>query len=77
MYYRIGDVARQLDVEPHVVRHWESEFRIRPLRSKKGQRVYAPQHLGKLRLIKWLLYTELFTVEGARRQLKRLSEFCS
>lgn len=77
MYYRIGDVARQLDEEPHVVRFWEEEFRLRPLRSQKGQRVYTEAHLARLRLIRFLIREELYTLDGARRQLQRLSEFCS
>ena len=75
MYYRIGDVARALDVETHVIRFWEEEFRLRPLRSRKGQRVYTEKHLAKLRLIRFLVRQELFTLEGARRQLQRLVEF--
>lgn len=75
MYYRIGDVCRELDEEPHVVRFWESEFRLRPQRSTKGQRVYTTEHLAKLRLIRFLLREELFTIQGARRQLQRLADF--
>lgn len=75
MYYRIGAVCKALDEEPHVLRFWESEFHIRPLRSKKGQRVYNEAQLAKLRLIRWLLREELYTIDGARRQLRRLAEF--
>ena len=42
LYYRIGEVAGIVGVEPHVLRYWETEFRsIRPQKSAKGQRVYS------------------------------------
>lgn len=74
-WYRIGDVCRQLDEEPHVLRFWESEFQLRPNRSKKGQRVYTEAHLAKLRLIRFLVRDELYTLEGAKRQIRRLNEW--
>lgn len=77
MYYRIGDVARELDEEPHVLRFWESEFNLRPERSKSGHRVYTPKHLAKLRLIRFLIREELYTLDGARKQLRRLEEWAT
>lgn len=74
-WLRIGEVCRQLDEEPHVLRFWESEFHLRPNRIKGRQRVYTPEQLNKLRLIRWLLREELYTLDGARRQLKRLEGF--
>jgi hypothetical protein len=42
LYYRIGEVAQIVGVQPHVLRYWETEFRtIRPQKSHKGQRVYS------------------------------------
>ena len=42
LYFRIGEVAGMVGVEPHVLRYWEREFRaIRPTKSSKGQRVYS------------------------------------
>lgn len=74
-WVRIGDLARELDVEPHVLRFWESEFHLRPNRAKSGQRVYTEAQQNRLRLIRFLLREELYTVDGARRQLRRLNEF--
>ena len=72
VWYRIGDVARLLDEDTHVIRFWESELRLRAPRSAKGQRWYTEKHLAKLRLVRWLLREELYTIDGARRQLERL-----
>ena len=49
LYYRIGEVAGIVGVEPHVLRYWESEFRsIRPKKSAKGQRVYSRRDVESL-----------------------------
>ena len=67
---RIGEVARMLGVKPHVVRYWEQEFGVRPLRSKSCQRVYNWSQLQKLLEIRRLLKVELYTIAGAKRQLR-------
>jgi DNA-binding transcriptional MerR regulator len=70
-YYRIGEVSSLVGVEPHVLRYWEREFRtIRPVKSPKGQRVYSARDVDKLRRVRELLYTEGFTIAGARKQLR-------
>lgn len=69
-YFRIGEVARILGVEPHVVRYWESEFKsVKPVRSKSDQRLYRKRDVETLQVIKKLLYEEHFTINGARQQL--------
>lgn len=71
LYYRIGEVAEVVGVEPHVLRYWESEFRtIRPQKSPKGQRVYSRKDLEKLLRVKELLYREGYTIAGAKKRLR-------
>ena len=71
LYYRIGEVAELVGVEPHVLRYWEREFRnIRPTKSAKGQRVYSRRDVENLLRVRQLLYGEGFTIAGARRQLR-------
>lgn len=71
LYYRIGEVASLVGVEPHVLRYWESEFRsIRPQKSSKGQRVYSRRDVETLLRVKDLLYAHKFTIAGARRKLR-------
>ena len=78
LYYRIGEVAEVVGVEPHVLRYWESEFRsIRPQKSPKGQRVYSRKDLERLLRVKDLLYTEGYTIAGAKRQLKEVGSEAS
>jgi DNA-binding transcriptional MerR regulator len=71
LYYRIGEVAELVGVEPHVLRYWEREFRtIRPTKSAKGQRVYSRRDVETLVLVRGLLYEEGFTIAGARKKLQ-------
>src|SRR5688572_23485084 len=70
LYYRIGEVAEIVGVQPHVLRYWETEFRsIRPQKSTKGQRVYSRRDVEKLLRVKDLLRNQGFTISGARKRL--------
>ena len=72
LYYRIGEVAELVGVEPHVLRYWEREFRsIRPTKSAKGQRVYSRRDVENLMRVRQLLYSEGFTIAGAKKKLQR------
>jgi DNA-binding transcriptional MerR regulator len=71
LYFRIGEVAGIVGVEPHVLRYWETEFRsIRPQKSAKGQRIYSRRDVETLLKVKDLLYAHRFTIAGARRKLR-------
>jgi DNA-binding transcriptional MerR regulator len=70
LYFRIGEVADLVGVEPHVLRYWEREFRtIRPTKSAKGQRVYSRRDVENLMRVRELLYKEGFTIAGAKKRL--------
>ncbi|HSC88467.1 MAG TPA: MerR family transcriptional regulator, partial [Polyangiaceae bacterium] len=74
LYYRIGEVAEVVGVEPHVLRYWESEFgSIRPQKSPKGQRVYSRRDLEKLMRVRELLYEQGYTIAGAKKRLRDLT----
>lgn len=71
IYFRIGEVAHLVGVEPHVLRYWEHEFRsIRPTKSARGQRVYSRRDVEHLRRIRTLLYEQGFTIAGAKKALR-------
>ncbi|MCH2110257.1 MAG: MerR family transcriptional regulator [Polyangiaceae bacterium] len=72
IFYRIGEVARQLEVEPHTLRYWETQFQVvRPKKSANGQRVYQRSDLQKLRRIRSLLYEEGYTIAGVKKRLRQ------
>ena len=71
VYFRIGEVSSLVGVDPHVLRYWESEFKvIQPRRAKSKQRLYRKKDVENLLLIKTLLHDEGYTIAGARRLLK-------
>ena len=69
LYFRIGEVAQLVGVDAHVLRYWESEFKMKPHRSGSGQRHYRKQDLSQFYRIKHLLHEEGYTIAGARKVL--------
>jgi len=70
LYFKIGEVKKITGVETHVLRYWESEFKIiRPQRASSKQRLYRKIDVENILTIKKLLYEEGYTVPGARKLL--------
>ena len=70
LYFKIGEVADLLGVEPYVLRYWETEFaQLTPKKSGTGHRLYRRKDVELLLRIKHLLYEKRFTIEGARQAL--------
>jgi DNA-binding transcriptional MerR regulator len=70
LYRSISEVSDMLDVRPHVLRYWETQFSmLRPRKNRAGNRVYRPEDLKVLFRIRELLYARRFTIEGARKKL--------
>jgi len=71
LYYSIGEVSELVDVKPHVLRYWETQFPVlKPKRSRAGNRTYRIRDIKYLLTIKHLLYEKKFTISGARKKLK-------
>lgn len=71
IYFSIGEVSAMMDVPQHVLRYWEEVFpTLSPPKRRNGSRAYRRQDIDKVRLIKRLLYTEGFTIRGARKKLR-------
>jgi DNA-binding transcriptional MerR regulator len=72
LYYSIGEAAKMLNVPVSTVRFWENEFDIlKPMKNKKGNRLFTPDDIRNLKIIHHLLKEEGMTIQGVR---KRLSE---
>jgi DNA-binding transcriptional MerR regulator len=69
--FRIGQLAKQLNLERFVIRFWEKEFNVKPSRSIGGQRFYTKDDFDLFVAIKELLYTKGYTIAGARQALNR------
>jgi DNA-binding transcriptional MerR regulator len=69
-YFSIGEVCSLTALKPHVLRYWETQFRVlNPAKNRSGNRVYARREVELVLLVKHLLYTEKYTVDGARQKL--------
>ena len=69
-FYSIGEVCNLTDLKPHVLRYWESQFRfLNPAKNRSGNRVYKGREVELIMLVKHLLYTEKFTIDGARQRV--------
>lgn len=70
LYRSISEVSEMLDVKPHVLRYWETQFSmLRPRKNRAGNRMYRPDEVKLLWRIKELLYERRYTIAGARRTL--------
>ena len=69
-FFSIGEVCALTDLKPHVLRYWESQFRfLNPAKNRSGNRVYKSREMELIMLVKHLLYTEKYTIEGARQRI--------
>ena len=69
-FFSIGEVCELTELKPHVLRYWESQFRfLHPAKNRSGNRVYQRREIELILLVKHLLYTEKYTIEGARQKI--------
>jgi DNA-binding transcriptional MerR regulator len=72
-YYSISEVCDLVDLRPHVLRYWETQFPLlNPSKNRSGNRVYQRKEIKLILLVKHLLYEEKYTVEGAKQRLEQL-----
>ena len=69
--YKIGEVCKLAELQPYVLRYWETEFpQLAPGKSGGGQRLYNRREVDIILRIKELLYREGFTIAGAKKKLE-------
>lgn len=75
LYYSMGEVAEMFDVNRSLIRHWESKFDcLRPHKNKKGNRMFTPADVEKLKQIYHLVKEQGMTLEGANKVMKSSSK---
>lgn len=67
-------MAEYLEVEPYVLRYWETEFKLKLSKSKNGQRLYQKRDIEQFTKVKKLLYQDRFTIAGAKKKLKEVKK---
>lgn len=71
-YYRIGDVAEMLGLPQSTIRFWEKEFsELRPKRNDGGRRLYTPNDIEQLKIVRFLIKDKGLTLDGAREHLRK------
>ncbi len=71
----ISEVARDLDVQQHVLRFWETKFtQVKPLKRGGGRRYYRPEDVNLLQAIHHLLYVEGYTIKGVQKLLREVGK---
>ena len=70
-YFTIGEVSELCGVKPHVLRYWEQEFtQLKPVKRRGNRRYYQHHEVLLVRRIRELLYSQGFTISGARNRLE-------
>ncbi len=69
--FGIGDVSKICSVPTHTIRFWEKEFGVylSPARTTGNQRRYTDSDIRQIMKIKKLLWTDRFSIQGAKRML--------
>ena len=71
-YYTMGDICKLTGTKPHVLRYWESQFKLlRPARRYSGHRKFTQRDIDLVNRIKFLIIDKKFTLEGAKREINR------
>ena len=74
-YYSIGEVSSLTGLKAHVLRYWETQFDVlSPTKNRGGSRVYRMREIETILLVKHLLYEKRYTIEGAKRELKKMRQ---
>ena len=68
-YRTIAEVSELLQVQPSVLRFWETQFKqIKPLK-RMGRRYYRAEDVVLLARIRDLLYKDFLTIKGVQKRL--------
>ena len=72
LYYTIGEVSEELDVNVSLVRFWAGKFPdfIKPARNKKGNRLFTAKDMANFKVIYYLVKEQGMTLEGAAKRMK-------
>ncbi|RKQ71419.1 DNA-binding transcriptional MerR regulator [Litorimonas taeanensis] len=67
----ISEAGEELDLQPHVLRFWESKFpQIKPIKRGGGRRFYRPEDIELLRGIKILLHDEGHPIKDVQKLMR-------
>ena len=71
-YYTIGETAKMFKVRTSHIRFWTVQFALKVRTTRKGDRLYTPENIERIKLIHYLVKEQGFTIAGAKARLKEL-----
>ena len=70
-YYRIREVASLVELPTSTLRFWESQFTIiKPKRNAHGIRLYTPDDIETIRMIRYLVKDKGLKIDAAQEQIR-------
>jgi len=71
LYYSIGEVSEITDVEPHILRYWETRFdSLKPAKNRSGKRMYTDGDIETVIRLKGLIREKKYSTAGARQVIE-------
>ena len=67
-YYSIGEVAAKFKVRTSHIRFWTVQFAMKVRTTRKGDRLYTPEDIEKLKVIHHLVKEQGFTIAGCKSE---------
>ncbi|MEX0594190.1 MAG: MerR family transcriptional regulator [Balneolaceae bacterium] len=72
LYYSIGEVSKISQVEPHVLRYWETLFdELTPRKNRAGNRTYSKEDIETILRLKELIQVRKYSTAGAKREMEQ------
>ena len=66
----ITEVSKELNIEKHVIRFWETKFKdLKPIQKTNGRRYYSLDNILLLKKIIDLLYNQNYSIKGAIKKI--------
>jgi len=74
-FFSIKEVAEMLELKPYILRYWEKQFAcLQPKRNRVSRRYYSKKDIEIIRMIKGMLYTQGYTITGAKKKIVTITE---
>jgi DNA-binding transcriptional MerR regulator len=71
LFFKIGEVAKIVGVQTHVLRYWESELpALRPMKTRGAHRMYRRKDVELAVQVKRMLHEDGLTMSGAKKKLR-------
>ncbi|HKJ44349.1 MAG TPA: MerR family transcriptional regulator [Balneolales bacterium] len=70
LYYSIGEVSKITNIEPYVLRYWETRFdELTPSKNRAGKRIYTEKDIDIILKLRVLIREKKFSTKGAIKAL--------